>query len=147
MKTRVAIISIIAAIVFLFTATGCIKGPVEVTRAYTCTQEDVNDFTPVLEGEEQFVKPTSVFPSGTKYVGLFIQLKNVVPEDKITIKWNYLETGKELYSELVDRFEKSHLNYDLFTGLYIDSGLSAGKYNVVIYLNDKPAKTVEFSVE
>lgn len=69
----------------------------------------------------------------------------MTPEDKITTKWNYLETGEEI-STTDFTTEEAGSGYVSFN-LTIDQGFQLGRYNAMVYLNNELIETVEFSVE
>jgi len=135
-KTRVIIFSIIMTIVFMSLATGCTGGPVEITDVVMCKDLDSN-YEPV--------DPATAFPLGTDTIHVSVKVNNMSTEDKITVKWNYLETGKEL-SATEFTTEKPGSGYIDFS-LTSEGGFPAGRYNAVVYLNGEEVKTVEFSVE
>ncbi|MDD3819096.1 MAG: hypothetical protein PHG41_04625 [Actinomycetota bacterium] len=136
MKTKVIIFSIIMTIVFMSLATGCTGGPVEITDVVMCKDLDSN-YGPV--------DPTTVFPLGTDVINASVKVNNMSTEDKITVKWNYLETGNELNTAEFTT-EEPGSGYVGFS-LTIEGNFPAGRYNAVVYLNGEEVKTVEFSVE
>jgi hypothetical protein len=136
MKNKVAIISIIMSIVFLSLATGCARGPVEVTDVVICKSVD-SDYNPIGS--------TTVFPSGTDIIYVVVKIKNMTTEDKITVERNYLETGEEVNT--AEFTTDKSVSGNVCFPLTIEEGFPAGNYNAVVYLNDEEVKTVEFSVE
>jgi hypothetical protein len=136
MKTKIAIISIVTAVIFALLTVSCAMGPVEITDVVMCKSVDSN-YNPV--------DPTTVFPSGTTDIYAVVKIKNMTPEDKITVKWNYLETGEEANTTEFTTDESFSGNVSF--SLTIEEGFPAGNYNAVVYLNGEEFKTLEFSVE
>jgi len=155
MKTKIVIYTLILAFVFA-SFIGCTLGPVEIEEIVVCKNVD-NTGKPI--------EPMDTFPSGTQIVHVSIKINNMTSEDKITTKWNYLETVEEIdtadftieKSWLTSWFQKifkrtSNLLSESGSGyvsfnLATDLGFPSGRYNVVIYLNNELIETVEFSVE
>lgn len=136
MKTKVAILTLITALVFTLLAVGCATGPIEITEVVTCKNVD-SEYKPV--------EPGTVFPSGTDTIYVSVKINNMTTEDKITTKWNYLETGEEINTTDFTS-EESGSGYIGFS-LTVEGGFPSGRYKSVVYLNNEEAKTVEFSVE
>ncbi|MBA7573104.1 hypothetical protein ES708_14899 [subsurface metagenome] len=135
MKTKIVIYTLILAFVFA-SFIGCTLGPVEIEEIVVC--KNVDDTGKPIE-------PMDTFPSGTQIVHVSIKINNITPEDQITTKWNYLETGEEI--DTVDfTTEESGSGYTSFN-LATDLGFPSGRYNIVVYLNNELIETVEYSVE
>ena len=150
MKNKTLIFSLIAVFVLVLLA-GCspekvsekvtsliedIMGPVEVESVTVCKSVD-SDQAPV--------DPTNIFSSGTRVVYVSVKINNMTTEDKLTTKWNYLETGEEAGTADITT-EEPGSGYVGFN-LTIDQGFPSGRYNAVVYLNNEVVKTAEFSVE
>ena len=136
MKTKTAIILMAAALVFASLAGGCTMGPVEIVEVVACKNVD-SEYKPI--------DPATVFPSGTGVVYVSVKINNMTTEDKITTKWNYLETGDEI--NVTDFISDEPGSGYIGFSLSIEGGFPAGKYNSIVYLNDELIETVEFSVE
>ena len=135
MKTKIVISALILA--FVFTSfIGCTLEPVEIEEITVCKKVD---------SSAKPVEPTDTFPSGTRVVYVSARVNNMTPENKITTKWNYLETGEEINTADYTT-EESGSGYVSFN-LTIDQGFPQGEYNIEVYLNDELSETVEFSVE
>jgi len=135
MKTKIVISTLIAAFVFA-SFIGCTLGPVEIEEIVVCRNVD-DTYKPV--------EPMDTFPSGTQVIYISVKINNMALEDKITTKWNYLETGEEI-STTDFTTDKSGSGYVGFN-LTIDQGFPSGRYNAMVYLNNELIETVEFSVE
>lgn len=136
MKIKSAIFPITAALVIVSLIGGCAPGLVEVEEVVTCKNVD-SEYMPV--------EPNTVFPPGTHIIYVSVKVKNITPSDKITTRWNYLETGEEINTTDFTT-EEAGSGYIGFS-LTIDNGFPTGRYNAVVYLNNEQVKTVEFSVE
>lgn len=138
MKTKTIIFTTIAALA-LASLAGCTlltPGPVEVTEVTVCKDVD-SEYKPI--------EPMSTFPSGTQTVYVSVRVNNMTPDDKLIIKWNYLETNEEInVNELIP--DKSGSGYKSFS-LYNEEGFQSGRYNTVVFLNNELIETVEFMVE
>lgn len=135
MKTKIVISTLITAFV-LASFIGCTLGPVEIEEIVVCKNVD-DTYKPV--------EPMDTFPSGTQVVYVSVKINNMTTEDKLTTKWNYLETGEEI-STTDFTTEEAGSGYVSFN-LTIDQGFSSGRYNAMVYLNNELIETVEFSVE
>ena len=135
MKTKIVISTLIAAFVFA-SFIGCTLGPVEIEEIVVCKNVD-DTYKPV--------EPMNTFPSGTQVVYVSVKINNMTTEDKLTTKWNYLETGEEI-STTDFTTEEAGSGYVSFN-LTIDQGFQSGRYNAMVYLNNELIETVEFSVE
>lgn len=138
MKTKTIIFIAITALA-LGSLAGCTlleTGPLEISEITVCQS---------LDDYYKPVGPTVVFPAGTQIVNMSVKVDNITTEDKLTTKWNYVETGKEI--DTTDFYsEESGSGYVGFS-LTIEEGFPSGRYNAVVYLNDEIVETVEFSVE
>ena len=150
MKNKTLIFSLIAVFVLVLLA-GCspaqvseritsfievISVPVEVEEVTVCKNVDT-DYSPI--------DPTDIFPSGTKIIYISVKIKNMAREDKLTIKWNYLESGEEINTSdfQTDTPGSGYVGFSLA----IEGAFPAGRYNATVYLNNEAQETVEFSVE
>ncbi len=138
MKTKIIIFIAITTLT-LTPLAGCAlleTGPLEISKITVCQSLDNNN---------QPIGPTDTFPAGTRIVNISVKVDNITTKDKLTIKWNYIETGEEIYTS--DFFpEESGSGYVGFS-FTINKGYPSGRYNAVVYLNDEIVETVEFSVE
>ncbi len=150
MKNKTLIFSLIAVFVLVLLA-GCspaqvsekitsfiegISGPVEVEEITVC--KNVNtDYSPI--------DPTDTFSSGTGIIYISVKIKNMTREDKLTVKWNYLESGEEIYTTnfQTDTPGSGYVGFSLT----IEGTFPPGRYNATVYLNNETQETVEFSVE
>ncbi len=136
MKTKATIFTLTIALVFALLVGGCALGPVEIESVTTCKNVD-SDYKPV--------DPTTAFPSGTQIVYASVKIKNMSTEDKITTKWNYLESGEEINTTdfTTDTPGSGYIGFSLT----VEGGFPSGRYNVAVYLNNELIETVDFSVE
>jgi hypothetical protein len=150
MKNKTLIFSLIAVFVLVLLA-GCspaqvseritsfiegISGPVEVEEVTVCKNVDT-DYSPI--------DPTNNFPSGTENIYISVKINNMTREDKLTVKWNYLEAGEEINTAdfQTDTPGSGYVGFSLS----IEGAFPAGRYNATVYLNSETQETVEFSVE
>ncbi|MBM3701605.1 MAG: hypothetical protein FJW63_01210 [Actinobacteria bacterium] len=137
MKTKIVISTLIAAFVFA-SFIGCTLGPVEIEEITVCKNVD---------SSAKPIEPIDTFPSGTQAIYISVKINNMTPEDKITAKLNYLETGEEISTTDVTT-DKSGSGYmGVGFNLTNDQGFQSGRYNAMVYLNNELIETVEFSVE
>lgn len=124
---------IIILSLFLF---GCQQEPVSI-ESITLSHDIAEDFAPV--------DPTDEFDAGTSIVYISIMVINMTPEDKLTVTWNYLETGEELNTTdfSTDETGSGYIGFNI----KVDQGFPSGDYNVRIYLNDELYETVGFLVK
>ena len=115
---------------------GCTLGPVEIESITVCKNVD-SEYKPV--------DPTTTFPSGTTIIYASVEVKNITTEDKLTVKWNYLETGEEINTTDFNTDEDGS-GYIGFS-ITVAEGFPSGRYNAIIFLNNELIDTVEFSVE
>jgi len=136
MKTKLTITILITAFVSAALIGGCAPGPVEIEEVITCKNVD---------SESKPLEPATVFPSGTNVIYVSVKIKNMTTEDKITTKWNYLETGQEINTSdfTTDTPGSGYIGFSLTT----EGAFPSGRYNAVVYLNGEEVKTVEFLVE
>ncbi|MFZ3387065.1 MAG: hypothetical protein WA120_07815 [Candidatus Hydromicrobium sp.] len=151
MKTKAVIFTLITVFVFA-SLIGCTPvktvtekitsiientlGPVEIEEITVCKNVD---------SSAKPIEPMDTFPSGTQIIYISVKINNMTPEDKITTKLNYLETGEEI-STTDFTTDKSGSGYVGFS-LTSDQGFQSGRYNAMVYLNNELIETVEFSVE
>jgi len=135
MRTRSLLLALTVIVLSLFLI-GCSQEPVSI-ESITMSRDIGEDFVPI--------DPTNEFASGTSIVYISIKVENMTPEDKLTVVWNYLETGKEIST--TDLFQdKKYSGFQCFTLKYAQ-GFPSGDYNALVYLNDELYETVEFSVK
>jgi len=135
MKTKIIVSTLIIAFAFASLA-GCRIGPVEIESVTVCKNVD-SDYKPV--------DPTTTFPSGTQVIYISVKINNMTTEDKLTTKWNYLETGEEINTTdfTTDRPGSGYISFNLT----ISPSFSSGRYSAIVYLNNELIETAEFSVE
>jgi hypothetical protein len=135
MRARLLILALIIIILSLFLI-GCSQEPVSI-ESIIISRGIGEDFVPV--------DPTNEFNSGTSIIYISVEVKNMTPEDKLTVTWNYLETGEE-QSTTDFSPDKSGSGYQCFS-LKRAQGFSSGDYNALVYLNDELYETMEFLVK
>ncbi len=134
MGTRPILLALTVIVLSLFLI-GCSQEPVSI-ESITISRDIGEDFVPV--------DPTDEFASGTSIIYISVKVKNMTPKDKLTVTWNYLETGKEIST--TDLFlDKRGSGFQCFP-LKSAQGFPSGNYNALISLNDKLYETVEFLV-
>lgn len=138
MKTKTIIFIAITALALISLA-GCTlleAGPLEISEVTVCQD---------LDTEYKPVGPTDTFSAGTQIINISVKVDNITPEDKLTTRWNYVETGEDI--DFTDFYpEESGSGYVGFS-LTIDEGFPSGRYNALVYINDEIVETVEFKVE
>lgn len=135
MRTRLLLFTLIIILLSLFLI-GCSQEPASI-ESITISQNIGEDFTPIGS--------TNEFASGTSIIYISIKIENMTPEDKLTVVWNYLETGEE-QSTTDFSPDKSGSGYQCFS-LKRTQGFPSGDYNALIYLNDELYETMEFLVK
>jgi|SRR3990170_6764015 len=150
MKNKALIFTLIAVFVLVLLA-GCspekvsekitsfiegISGPVEVEEITVCKNVD-SDYSPI--------DPTDIFPSGTEIIYVSVKIKNMSREDKLTVKWNYLETGEEINTTdfTTDTPGSGYVGFSIT----VEGAFPTGRFNAAVYLNNETVETAEFSVE
>jgi hypothetical protein len=150
MKNKALIFSLIAVFVVVILA-GCSQE--KVSEKVTSMIEDRMDPVEVesvticksVDSNQAPVDPMNIFPSGTQVVYVSVKINNMTTKDKLTTKWNYLETGEEFGTADITT-EEPGSGYVGFN-LTINQGFPSGRYNTTVYLNNEAQETVEFSVE
>ena len=133
-KTLLIIALVIAMISISFT--GCTPEPVSI-ESIILSKDIGPDSVPV--------DPATEFKSGTSIIYISVKVNNMTPEDKLTVEWNYLETGDEINTSDFTT-EETGSGYIGFN-IKVDQGFPTGNYNVLVYLNDELYETLEFSVK
>jgi len=135
MRTGPLFFALIIIILSLFLF-GCQQEPVSI-ESITLSNDIAEDFAPV--------DPTDEFDAGTSIVYISIMVINMTPEDKLTVTWNYLETGEELNTTdfSTDETGSGYIGFNI----KVDQGFPSGDYNVRIYLNNELYETVGFLVK
>jgi len=135
MRARPFLLALIIIILSLFLI-GCSQEPVSI-ESIVISRGIGKDFAPV--------GPTNEFTSGTSIIYISVKVKNMTPEDKLTVTWNYLETGKEMDS--IDSIpEETGSGYIVFN-LKSAQSFPSGDYSALVYLNDELYETIEFLVK
>ena len=114
----------------------CEPEPLSI-ESITISKDIDEDFSPI--------NPTDEFKAGTSIIYISVKVINMTPEDKLSVTWNYLETGDEINTTDFTP-EDTGSGYIGFN-VKVDQGFPSGSYNVQVYLNDELYKTLEFSVE
>ena len=138
MKTKTIIYTTIIALV-LASLVGCTlltPGPAEISEVTVCKDVD-SDYKPI--------EPMDTFPSGTLVVYVSVKVNDMTPDDKLTTRWNYLETNEEI--NVTDFTSEEPGSGYIGFSLVIDEGFPSGRYNAVVFLNNELVETVEFMVE
>lgn len=102
----------------------------------TISKDIGEDFAPV--------EPMDEFSTGSSVVYISVKVNNMTPEDKLSVTWNYLETGDEINTTDFSP-EETGSGYIGFN-ITVDQGLPTGDYNALVYVNDELYETIEFSV-
>ena len=133
-KTLV-IIALVIVMISIF-ITGCTPEPVSI-ESITMSKNIGSDFAPI--------DPTIEFGPGTSIIYISIKVKNMTPEDKLTVTWDYLETGNEINTTdfVTEDTGSGYIGFNI----KVDQGFPSGDYNALVYLNDELYETVEFSVK
>jgi len=133
-KTLLIIALVIAMISIFFT--GCTPEPVSI-EFITLSKDIGPDSAPV--------DPATEFESGTSVIYISVKVNNMTPEDKLTVEWNYLETGDEINTSdfITEETGSGYIGFNVKVG----QGFASGNYNVLVYLNDELYETLEFSVK
>ena len=135
MRARLLLFALIIIISSLLLI-GCSQEPVSI-ESITMSRDIGEDFVPV--------NPTDEFASGTSIIYISVKVKNMTPEDKLTVVWNYLETGVEI--SVTDLFlDKRGSGFQCFP-LKSAQGFPSGNYNALIYLNGELYETLKFLVK
>ena len=135
MRARLLLFALIIIISSLLLI-GCSQEPVSI-ESITMSRDIGEDFAPV--------DPTDEFASGTSIIYISVKVKNMTPEDKLTVVWNYLETGVEI--SVTDLFlDKRGSGFQCFP-LKSAQGFPSGNYNALIYLNGELYETLKFLVK
>ena len=114
-----------------------------------CTPEPVSIESIILSkdiGPDSVpVDPATEFKSGTSIIYISVKVNNMTPEDKLTVEWNYLETGDEINTSdfATEETGSGYIGFNI----KVDQGFPTGNYNVLVYLNDELYETLEFSVK
>lgn len=135
MRARSLLLALIIIVLSLFLI-GCQQEPVSI-ESITISLSIGEDFAPV--------DPTNEFASGTSIIYISIMVENMTPEDKLTVIWNYLETGKEIST--TDLFQDKRGSGYKCLNLKSAQGFPSGDYNALVYLNDELYETMEFLVK
>ncbi len=131
------LITVLSVLLVIFLFPGCAVEPVSIESITLCQNVDDSSYAPI--------DPTEIFPSGTTAIYISVKINNMTPEDKLTIKWNYLETSDKLETinlttdETGSGYKVSHI--------LSPNGFPRGNYNVEVYLNDELYEIKDFSVE
>ena len=119
------------------TTTTAVESTATVSDAVTCKSVDSN---------KKPINKTDTFDAGTKVIYLSLVLNNFTTKDKLTVKWNYLDNNSVVTTTDFTYQQDIIGNYLAFD-ISLDKGFPTGQYNTEIYLNDKLAETVKFSVK
>ena len=134
MRRRPFLIILIALIILFLL--GCEPEPFSI-ESVTISKDIGEDFTPV--------DPMDEFPTGTSIIYISVKVNNMTPEDKLSVTWNYLETGDEINTTdfIPEETGSGYIGFNIT----VDQGFPTGNYSALIYVNDELNKTIEFSVK
>jgi hypothetical protein len=135
MRARFILPVLITMIILLF-ASGCEQEPFSV-ESVDISKGIGEDFAPIDIMDE--------FPAGISIIYISVKVINMTPEDKLSVNWNYLETGDEINTTDFSP-EETGSGYIGFN-ITVDQGFPTGDYNVLVYVNDELYETVEFLVK
>ena len=136
MKAKTLLIIALAIAMISICFIGCTTEPVSI-ESIILSKDIGPDSVPV--------DPATEFKSGTSIIYISVKVNNMTPEDKLTVEWNYLETGDEInISDFTT--EETGSGYIGFN-IKVDQGFPTGNYNVLVYLNDELYEALEFSVK
>ena len=135
---RAKTLLVIALVIVLISVCliGCTPEPVSI-ESITLSRDIGSDFAPI--------DPATEFEPGTSIIYISIKIKNMTPEDKLTVTWDYLETGDEINTTDFTT-EDTGSGYIGFN-IKVDQGFPSGNYNALVYLNDELYETVGFLVK
>ncbi len=134
MRTKTLLIIALVIVIISICFIGCTPEPVSI-ESIILSKDIGPDSTPI--------DPATEFESGTSIIYISIKVNNMTPEDKLTVEWNYLESGDEIGTQTTTGETGS--GYIAFN-MKVGQGFPIGSYNVLIYLNDELYETLEFSV-
>jgi hypothetical protein len=133
---RVSSLLIVLIALILLLSIGCEPEPFSI-ESVTISKDIGDDFAPV--------DPMDEFPAGTSIIYISVKVNNMTPEDKLSVTWNYLETGDEINTT---DFQPTETGYGYIGfNIRVDQGFPSGNYNALVYVNDKLYETIEFSVK
>lgn len=136
MRTKTLLV--IASVILMISIglIGCTPEPVSI-ESITLSRDIGSDFAPI--------DPVTEFESGTSIIYISIKVNNMTPEDKLTVTWNYLETGDEINTTdfITEDTGSGYIGFNI----KVDQGFPSGNYNSLVYLNDELYETVGFSVK
>jgi len=114
----------------------CSPEPLSI-ESVTISKDIGEDFAPV--------DPANEFTSDTSIIYISVKVNNMTPEDKLSVTWNYLETGDEINTTdfIPDETVSGYIGFNI----KVDQGFPTGNYNALVFLNDELYETVEFSVK
>jgi len=137
MRNKLILATLIVFFIFI-TLSGCTASDtLYISDAATCKNLD-SDMKPIDK--------TDTFQAGTTDIYLTLIIHNLTPDDRLSVKWNYLDTSEEINNTDFTSPETLDANYIGFNISWPD-GFPIGKYNAEIYLNDNLTETIEFSVQ
>jgi len=135
MRVRPLLLALIIIVLSLFLIS-CQQEPVSI-ESITISRDIGEDFAPL--------DLTNEFTSGTSIIYISIMVENMTPEDKLTVTWNYLETGSEINTTYFSPDEKGsgYIGFNIM----VDQNFPSGDYNALVYLNDELYETMEFLIK
>ena len=133
MRRSFLIFLIVIILLFLL---GCAPQPFSI-ESVTISKDVGEDFAPI--------DPMNDFPAGTSLIYISVKVNNMTPEDKLSVTWNYLETGDEINTTdfSPDETGSGYIGFNIT----VDQGFPTGDYNALVYVNDEIYETIEFSVK
>ena len=134
MRIKTLLIVALAVAMTLISFTGCTPEPISI-ESIILSKDIGPDSVPV--------DPATEFKSGTSIIYISVKVNNMTPEDKLTVEWNYLESGDEIGTQTTTGETGS--GYIAFN-MKVGQGFLKGSYNVLVFLNDELYETLEFSI-
>lgn len=136
MRTKTLLVIALVIVMISICLIGCTPEPVSI-ESITLSRDIGSDFAPI--------DPTTEFGPGTSIIYISVKVNNMTPEDKLTVTWNYLETGDEINTTdfITEDTGSGYIGFNI----KVDQGFPSGNYNSLVYLNDELYETVDFSVK
>ena len=136
MRAKALLIIVLSIAMISICFVGCTPEPVTI-ESITLSKGIGPDSAPV--------DPATEFEPGTSVIYISIEISNMTPEDKLTVEWNYLETGDEINATdfTTEETGSGYIGFNVKVG----QGFASGNYNVLVYLNDALYETLEFLVK
>jgi hypothetical protein len=136
MRTKTLLVIALVIAIISINLMGCAPDPVSI-ESITLSEDISPDSIPV--------DPTTEFESGTSIIYVSVKVNNMTPDDKLSVEWNYLETGDEINTSdfTTEETGSGFIGFNI----KVEQGFPTGNYNVIVYLNDELYETLEFIVK